>query len=331
MIVDIHGHTNAPPALYAYKAGLLASKGAHGKGNPNINPEQLANQVNNHLKNNLDAVGTDIQFLSPRPFQLMHSEKPSKIVHWWAEACNNAIAETLKIAPTRYRGVVGLPQCAGEPINVVFDEIDRCVNDLGFIGIMINPDPYEGGGTPAPGMGDEYWYPLYEKMVAMDLPALIHSASCRDPWDTYSNYFITTETRTIISMVASETFKVFPNLKIVVSHGGGAVPYQVGRYRAFFGRHFEASGGFDVELKKFYFDTVLYNWEAVELLCTIVGSDRCMFGTENPGTGSYKDPKTGKMLDDMKPEIEGIAGLSAQDKKNIFEDVAKKVYTRFKV
>ena len=42
MIVDIHGHTNAPPSLYAYKAGLLASKGAHGKGNPGINPDQLA-------------------------------------------------------------------------------------------------------------------------------------------------------------------------------------------------------------------------------------------------------------------------------------------------
>ena len=44
-------------------------------------------------------------------------------------------------------------------------------------------------------------------------------------------------------MVASQTFDKFPNLKIIVSHGGGAVPYQVGRYRAFFGRHFESSVG----------------------------------------------------------------------------------------
>jgi predicted TIM-barrel fold metal-dependent hydrolase len=331
MIIDIHGHTNAPPALYAYKAGLLASKGAHGKGNPGVNEEALANAVKNHIANNLDKVGTDIQFLSPRPFQLMHSEKPEKIVHWWVEACNNAIAQTLKIAPTRYRGVGGLPQCAGVPITNTFEEIDRCINELEFIGIMINPDPYEGSGTPAPGMGDEYWYPLYEKMVQLDIPALIHSSSCRDPWDTYSNYFITTETRTIISMVASGTFKVFPNLKIIVSHGGGAVPYQIGRYRAFFGRHFEATGGFDVEFKKFYFDTVLYNQEGIELLLKIAGSDRCMFGTENPGTGSYRDPKTGKMLDDLKPVIESIPGITEQDRQNVFEDVAKKVFTRFKV
>lgn len=331
MIIDIHGHTNAPPSLYAYKALLTASRGAHGRGSPNINQDQLATAVNNHVTNTMDKVGTDIQFLSPRPFQLMHSEKPDRIVHWWNQANNDAIAMTLKIAPTRYRGVAGLPQCAGAPITDTFEEIDRCVNDLGFVGIMINPDPYEGSGTPTPGMGDEYWYPLYEKMVQMQVPALIHSASCKDPWDTYSNYFITTETRTIISMVANGTFKAFPDLKIIVAHGGGAVPYQVGRYRAFFGRHLEDSGGFDQELKKFYFDAVLYNPEAIDLLVRIVGSDRVMFGTENPGTGSYKDPATGKMLDDLKPVIEGISSLSDSDKKNIFEETAKKVFPRFKI
>lgn len=328
MIIDIHGHTNAPPSLYAYKSGLLSSRGAHGKGNPNVTEEAMANLVKNHLANNLDKVGTDVQFISPRPFQLMHSEKPDKIVHWFAEANNDAIATTVKLAPTRYRGVAGLPQCAGSPITDTFEEIDRCVNDLGFVGIMINPDPYEGNGTHAPGMGDEYWHPLYEKMVALNIPALIHSASCKDPWDTYSNYFIAVETRVIISMIASGTFDKFPDLKIIVAHGGGAVPYQVGRYRAFFGRHFEGKGGFDAQMKKFYYDSVLYNEEGLDLLFKVVGTDRCMFGTENPGTGSYKDPETGKMLDDTKPIIEGIAGLTDQDKKNVFEDVARKVFPR---
>ncbi|MCG3773971.1 MAG: hypothetical protein JW395_0788 [Nitrospira sp.] len=330
MIVDMHGHTNAPAALYAYKAGLLSSRGAHGKGNSGVTQEAIDALAKNHLEKNLDVVGTDVQFLSPRPFQLMHSEKPEKIVHYWVEACNDAIAMSLKASP-RYRGVAGLPQNAGVPITNTFEEIDRCVNDLGFVGIMINPDPNEGDGTPTPGMGDEYWFPLYEKMVAMDIPALIHSGTCKDPWDTYSNYFITTETRCIISMVSERTFEKFPNLKIIVSHGGGAVPYQVGRYRAFFGRHFENEGGFDAQLKKFYFDTVLYNQEAIELLFRIVGSDRCMFGTENPGTGTYKDPATGKMLDDLKPVIETIPGIKEQDKKNVFEDVTRKVFPRFKM
>jgi hypothetical protein len=54
-----------------------------------------------------------------------------------------------------------------------------------------------------------------------------------------------------------------------------------------------------------------------------------MFGTENPGTGTYKDPATGQMLDDLKPVIEGLS-VSDQDKKNVFENVARKVFPRYK-
>lgn len=326
MIIDVHGHTNGAARLGGYKASLLAGRGSGGKGNTSIPDEQVAGAIKHHLEGTLDKVGTDMQFLSPRPFQLMHSERPTKIVHWYCEMANNAVATTVKLAPTRYQGIAALPQSPSEPITSTFDEIDRCM-DQGFIGIMINPDPNEGNGEPFPGMGDEYWYPLYEKMVKENIPAAIHGAGCRDEWDTYSSYFITTETRCMISMIQSKTMEHFPDLKIVVSHGGGAVPYQIGRYITFFGKQ---DIDFEAEFKKFYFDAGLYNQEGLDLLFKIAGSDRCMFATENPGTGTYKDPKTGLMMDDTKPMIEAIEWLSAQDKKNIFEDVAKKVFSRLK-
>ena len=75
---------------------------------------------------------------------------------------------------------------------------------------------------------------------------------------------------------------------------------------------------------------MLYNQESLDLLFKIVGPDRCMFGTENPGTGSSQDPKTGKWLDDTKPDIEGISWLTEEDKANIFENVPRKVHSRFK-
>jgi 4-oxalmesaconate hydratase len=332
MIIDIHGHTNAPAGLNAYVTRVLVEGGLRGKGAPVYDAEEFARIVNRHIKNNLDAVGTDVQFISPRPVYLLHSDKPEHIVHWCAEAHNNAIATTLEIAPGRYRGVGTIPICPGRPITEAFDELDRCVNDLGFVGIMINPDPHDGSGEHFPGMGDEYWYPLYEKMVQMDVPGLIHSNRCKDPWDDYTNYFITTETRCIFSMVTSQVFKAFPQLKIIVSHGGGAVPYQRGRYRSYFNRHlgeeFVNGGGFDAELKKFYFDTVLYDRESLQLLLGAVGSDRCMFGTENPGAGSYRDPRTGKMQDDIKPVIESIPGITEQQKLDVFENVARRVFTR---
>jgi 4-oxalmesaconate hydratase len=64
----------------------------------------------------------------------------------------------------------------------------------------------------------------------------------------------------------------------------------------------------------------------LELLFTVVGPDRCLFGTENPGSGSGIDPSTGRPYDDLKPVIESIESLSASDKKNIFEDNARKVF-----
>jgi 4-oxalmesaconate hydratase len=326
MIIDVHAHTNGGN-LGNYKAGLLSSRALAQAGGGRQNEDAVRNAVNNHINTIMDVVGTDIQFLSPRPFQLMHSETPTKIVHYYAQASNDLNALTLKIAPDRYRGIACLPQVPTEPISTWIPELERCVNELGFIGLIINPDPTEGEGQ-FPGMGDEVWFPLYEKMVELDVPALIHSTTTKNPWDYYQNYFITTETSCILQMVEHRVFDTFPNLKIIVAHGGGSIPYQVGRWRSNFGRHFHMD--FDEELSKFYFDTGLYNVESLDLLFKIVGVDRCMFGTENPGTGSYRWPKTGLMLDDTKPLIDSIEWLTDEDKKKIYEDNAKKVFSRFK-
>jgi 4-oxalmesaconate hydratase len=61
-----------------------------------------------------------------------------------------------------------------------------------------------------------------------------------------------------------------------------------------------------------------------------VGADRVLFGTEKPGTGSGRDPKTGRDYDDLKPVIEEIAFLSDDDKRNIFECNCTRLYSRFR-
>ena len=335
MIIDMHAHTNAPPELYAYKAGLLSSRGYHGKGNPNISDERLEQATQRGIAI-MDGVGTDVQFLSPRPFQLMHSEKPASIVSWFCEANNDVIARVVKAHPDRYQGVCGLPHISGEKDSShVVGELDRCVSELGFIGCMINPDPGEGEGF-TPTFNDEYWYPLYEKMVALDVPALIHSAACKDPRETYSAHFITTESQVVLNLVKpdSRVFTDFPNLRIIVAHGGGSVPYQIGRWRA---NRFNAMRGdpnledFDTSLRRLWYDAVLYNKESLDLLFQLVGTDRAMFGTENPGSGTATDPVTGHQLDDLKPTIESIEWLSDEDKKRIFEDNQREVFPRLKL
>ncbi len=334
-IIDMHAHTVAPPDLYALKSTLLSGRGYHGKGS--ISEERIEQFAQNNLKI-MDKVQTDVQFLSPRPFQLMHSEKPEIIVHWWCEANNDVIASQVKAHPDRFQGIAGLPHVSGaKDSSHVIPELERAVNELGFIGCLINPDPEEGQGDPTdpdhtPPMDHEYWFPLYEAMVKLDVPGLIHSAACKNPHESYSAHFITTESQTVLNLArpSSKVFSTFPNLKIIVAHGGGSVPYQIGRWRV------------DTSLRRMYYDSNLYTKESLDYCLQICGPDRVMFGTENPGSGSSVHPdmkwEKGKKVpagalegwetDDLAPVINEIEWLTDEDKKNIFEDNARRAFTR---
>jgi OH-DDVA meta-cleavage compound hydrolase len=329
MIIDIHAHFTAPAELWAYKSNLLASRG-HSGGRLKLSDDKIIDALNkpvhggnSHLQQ-LKEVGIDKQIISPRPYQLMHSEKPESIVRKFTEACNDLTAKQCKLFPDTFIGMACLPQNMGvSPKNCV-EELERCVKDLGMVGCLLNPDPNEGMGPPPPGLGDEYWYPLYEKMVQLDVPALIHSAGCREGRESYSLHFILEESIAIMSLLSSKVFKTFPNLKVVISHGGGAIPYQIGRFRA--GSVKGDSPLFEDRLRQLYFDTALYTQDALETLFKWATPPRCMFGTERPGSGTAKDPKTGKWIDDTQPLIEAISWLTAEDKAGIFGGTARKVF-----
>lgn len=332
MVIDSHAHLVAPEVFYAYKARLNAG-GGHHKGNPNISDEELAKAAATNVAL-MDEVGTDVQLISPRPFQLMTSAKPESVVHWWVEANNDLIARTVAMHPTRFGGVGALPVTPGRPVEAAFEELDRMVNDLGFVGVLLNPDPSEGAGTTPP-LGDEYWYPLFERMVSYDVPALVHAAGCYSERETYSEHFVTEESVTILSILRSSVFEDFPDLKLIIAHGGGSVPYQLGRWQA--ERLMPSLGGspdaerFEVSLRRFWFDSVLHYPPALAYLIDTVGADRVLFGTERPGSGSVTDPNTGRILDDFKTVIEDIPGLAEADRAAIFEGNARTLFTRLKV
>ena len=330
MIIDSHAHLNAPPELYAYQAALLSSRGGQGRNGSGVTDAQLEEYGDRTLAV-MDSVGTDVQLISPRPFQASHSATPSKVVHWWTAEVNEAIARQVQQFPGRLAGVAGLPQAYGETPEKWAGELEKAIKDLGMVGCLLNPDPSEGSGYVPP-LGDPWWYPLYEKMVELDVPALIHSASCQNGRESYSEHFITEESIAVLSLLNSEVFLRFPTLKIVVSHGGGSVPYQIGRWRAarlhpklLTGQVLQES--FDESLRRLWFDTVLHAPLALELLVRTVGADRCLFGTEKPGSGSAPDPTTGRDLDDLKPVIEGFDFLDTAEKEAIFYGNALSLYS----
>lgn len=355
MIIDAHAHLVTPLSVMGLRSALQVSGGQHTIEWLRAMLPQA--DLDASLAKNIatmDAVGTDMQFLSPRPFTLMHSHHRFEDIDIWVRLQNDLIHENVLKYPTRFRGVAGLPQVNGLPIEVVFPEIDRCITRLGFIGILLNPDPSEGAGT-SPHLGDPYWDPLWAKMVELDIPALVHSAGCCGR-ETYDEHFATEESLAITKIAHSDVFARFPALKLIISHGGGAIPYQIGRWRshwamsqaatnphiAKFYKELEAAAAsgqprperpadletFDDVLKKFYFDTDVHDAEAMALLFSKVGVDRCLFGTERPGSGGGIDLDSGRPMDDLKFTIDNNANLTADDRRKLYQDNALKLFSR---
>jgi predicted TIM-barrel fold metal-dependent hydrolase len=280
----------------------------------------------------MDSVGTDVQLISPRPFSCSHSASPARIVHWWTSAVNDVIARQVAQFPGRLAGVAGLPQAYGECPAQWAGALEQAVTEGGMVGCVLNPDPSEGTGH-VPTLGDPWWYPLYEKLVELDAPALIHSGSCQNGRESYSEHFITEESIAVLSLLNSEVFLRYPALKIIIAHGGGSVPYQVGRWRAARAHPRLRQGqvlqeSFDESLRRLWFDTVLHSPLSLELLLRTVGSDRCVFGTEKPGSGSAPNPGTGRDFDDLRPVIEGFGFLDDDQKKAVLSGNARLLFRR---
>jgi 4-oxalmesaconate hydratase len=335
MIIDVHGHLCASPKLYAWFTLLLASRASYGTPPPPISDDEMLHLP--ETKRNLDAIdiaGTDVQLISPRPFTMFHAEKPGRIAHRWAAGVNDYIAQFCRVLPDRFAGIAGLPQPAGEPIATSLPELERCISELGMVGCILDPDPGEGDNQ-TPDLGNEYWYPLYEKLCALDVPAHIHSTGNQHGRGTYSTHFIDEESLAILSLVNSRAFLDFPKLKIIVSHGGGSVPYQVGRWRAerlhpVIAKDVVLKESFDESLKRLYYDTVIHAKDSIVMLAKLVGSDRVVFGTENPGSGTALNPETGRSFDDIKYLIDGIESFSSADRQAIYEGNARRLFTRLK-
>ena len=334
MTIDVHGYVVCSAEIYARKSYLLGERGwsaggVGSRGALNLPDEALlSGDVARTLKA-MDEVGADIQLIGPRPYQMMPATAPRRVTHAWASYYNDVISAQCSRSAGRLYGVAALPQVSGEPPERLFDEIDRCA-EKGFVGVQLNPDPGEGDGA-TPGLGDPYWYPLFAKLVELDLPAIVTSGPVRDVREGYSGHYVNEASVAVLSLLENTSlFQDFPGLKLVIGYGGGSIPYQVGRWRCRRGRRAELED-FDTSLRRLYFDTLVYTPAAMAMLLDVCGPDRCMFATHHPGVGTTTDPRTGRLFADLKPVIEATPGLSAKDIHDVLEGNARRVFTRIDV
>ena len=101
------------------------------------------------------------------------------------------------------------------------------MKEYGAVGINLNPTLGRPLDQPPP--TDKHWYPIYEKMVEYDLPAMIHvSTSCNACFHTTGAHYLNADTTAFMQLIQGDLFKDFPTLKFLIPHGGGAGAFTTG-------------------------------------------------------------------------------------------------------
>jgi 4-oxalmesaconate hydratase len=330
LIIDCHGHyTTAPDAHQQFRDRQLARLKDSSLPVPSparIGDDEIRETIEkNQLKLQRDR-GADITLLSPRASAMAHHVGDEATSSAWTRACNDLIKRVVDLYPENFVGVCQLPQSPGVPIANSIAELQRCVNELGFVGCNLNPDP-SGGHWQSPPLTDKHWYPFYEQMVALDVPAMIHvSASCNPNFHATGAHYINADTTAFMQFIEGDLFRDFPTLRFVIPHGGGAVPYHWGRYRGLADMLKRPALAQHV-MKNVFFDTCVYHQPGIDLLVDVIDIDNILFGSEMVGAVRGIDPQTGHYFDDTKRYIDALQ-IADEDKRRIYELNARRVYPR---
>jgi 4-oxalmesaconate hydratase len=329
LIIDCHGHYTVLPKQHdvwrsaqtaAFKAGKPAPP------YPAISDDEIRGTIESNQLRLLRERGADLTIFSPRASAMAPHVGDQTVAVPWAEACNTLIARVVDLYPETFAGVCMLPQSPEADMASSVAELDRCVTELGFIGCNLNPDP-GGGHFTHPPLTDPYWFPFYEKMVELDVPAMIHvSGSCNPAMHATGGYYIAADTIAFMQLLEGDLFARFPTLRFIIPHGGGGVPYHWGRYR-----------GLADMLKKppldnhlmnnVFFDTCVYHQPGINLLNEVIETKNILFGSEMVGAVRGIDPTTGHYFDDTKRYVDALP-ISEEQRHAIFEGNARRVFPR---
>ena len=330
MIIDCHGHyTTEPAAFTAFRKAQIAhydDPAAPAAVLAAIADDEIRASVEPNQLRALKERGADMTIFSPRASGMGHHIGDEAVSQAWSRASNDMIHRVTQLFPENFVGVCQLPQSPGVPIAHSIAELTRCVTELGFVGCNLNPDVSGGMWTGRP-LTDRSWYPFFEKMVELDVPAMIHvSGSCNDNFHATGAHYINADTTAFMQFLQGDLFADFPDLRLIIPHGGGAVPYHWGRYRGL-ADMLKKPPLREHVMKNVFFDTCVYHLPGIELLFRVIDVDNILFASEMFGAVKGIDPETGHHFDDTKRYIDAL-DLSDADRGKVFEGNARRVYPR---
>jgi 4-oxalmesaconate hydratase len=332
MIVDCHGHyTTEPQEMLDWRKRQIAAINDPAQrpsvDSLKVSDDQLRASVEGAQLRLQRERGTSLTLFSPRASGMSHHIGDASVSEAWSLLSNTFIYRLARLYPNNFAGVCQLPQSPGvAPANCI-PELKRCVEELGFVGCNLNPDP-SGGYWTDPPLTDRWWYPLYETMVELNVPAMIHvSLAANRAFHTTASHYINGDTTAFVQFLMSDLFKDFPTLKFVIPHGGGAIPYHWGRYRGI-AQDLNQPPLAESMLKNVFFDTCVYHQAGIDLLTRVIPAENILFASEMVGAVRGVDPETGFNYDDTRRYIDASVSLNAEQKRAIFAGNARRVYSR---
>ncbi|KPF78079.1 4-oxalomesaconate hydratase [alpha proteobacterium AAP81b] len=329
LVIDCHGHyTTAPAPHNAWREAQVAAfeVGMPPPLYPDISDDLIGETIEANQLKQLRDRGADMTIFSPRASAMAHYVGDAVVSLAWAQACNNLIARVVGLYPEVFIGVCQLPQSPGADLAASIAELERCVVEHGFVGCNLNPDP-GGGHFQSPPLTDRFWYPLYDAMVALDVPAMVHvSGSCNPGLHATGAYYIAADTIAFMQLLEGDLFRDFPTLRFIIPHGGGGVPYHWGRYRGL-ADMLNKPPLRDHLMRNVFFDTCVYHQPGIDLLFKVIDPQNILFGSEMVGAVRGRDPETGEFFDDTKRYLDAL-DLSPEVRHAVFEGNARRVYPR---
>ena len=203
MIIDVHGHyTTAPQGLSDYRAWQQQNLHNPTKGSLNVTTMRFASPSSRSAQAAIRSRNRSCAFLSDgRRNVTPHWRRPREPL--LDRDRQRPGLPRLQLFPENFVPVCQLPQSPRVPASNCIEELERCVNELGFVGLQLNPDPSDGYWIDPP-MTDKHWYPLYEKMVELEVPAMIHvSGSCNPELPRDRGHYLNGDLRCLCSVFRS--------------------------------------------------------------------------------------------------------------------------------
>lgn len=329
LVIDCHGHFTTEPAHFrAFRDARIAHLRGRGPA-PDRYEGVPDEELHDIIAGNQRALqwerGTDMTLISPRASGMGHHHRDQEVANTWAALSNDTIARICALFPSNFAPVAQLPQMDGGDVQAVVAEIERCA-DLGFVGVNINPDP-SGGAWTSPPITDAWWDPIWTALVRLRMPAMIHvSASTSPALHTTGAHYLAADTVVFMQLLQGDLFERHPELRLVIPHGGGAVPYHWGRYRGL-AVMLDKPPLSEHLMRNVFFDTCVYHQAGINTLFSVIPVDNILFGSELLGAVKAIDPETGHPFDDTRRYVDEL-GLEEDLEAAVFETNARHVYPR---